>query len=64
MSRRKTQAELDEELEAEVEREGARIQRQQSCHHSDCYPSRWNWATGRPEEMTCNECGDINYLET
>lgn len=63
MSRRKTPAELEEEMNASMAADQARAQIMLDCFHLDCYPSQWSWEKGQPKEMTCNDCGAINYLE-
>lgn len=61
MSRRKTQAEIDAEIEAEEARNAERYRLQAECPHWNCKPSAWNWC-GIPREMTCDDCGATNDI--
>lgn len=62
MSRKKTQAELEEEA-LRADREASDLARKQDeCGHWNCSVTEW-WWSGRVRELTCNECGKTKFLE-
>lgn len=60
MSRRKTQAELDAEAQAEDEANAKRWQEQRDCTHYNCFPTEWHWS-GQIRVMRCNDCQLEDY---
>ncbi|MNJ10740.1 hypothetical protein D3C77_49040 [compost metagenome] len=62
MSRRKSQEELDAEIEANEQRQAEIYRRRAECSHYRCQVAEWHWS-GQPRLMRCDECGEENYLE-
>lgn len=66
MSRREREQARKERREEEdrqywLDRE-EEIARQDSCAHYQCTVTRFNWS-GKPVQVTCEECGAVNYIE-
>ena len=60
MSRRKSQAEQEREAQEADERASALAHKQSECGHYCCRPTEWHWS-GQIREMTCDECGLVEY---
>lgn len=58
MSRKET----DEEFEARMQAEHAKLTKQDNCYHFDCKPVSWYWS-GQIREMLCSDCGKVDHRE-
>lgn len=63
MSRKKkTQEELEREAEAADARTSEIAKQRSECPHWDCSVTEW-WFSGKPRNVECNDCGELNWIE-
>lgn len=63
MSRKKTQAQLEQEA-WEADYAAAELAAaQERCDHYRAAPSEWHWKTGQVRQLECPECGATRYFE-